>query len=186
MTGQLVLPANYTTCLPQLKQRVQAAQQRAVRSVNSELVLLYWQIGRDILDRQQAQSWCAKVNDRLAKDLHSAFRDMKRFSRSNLMYMRAFHEAWPEKPIVQQLVGRLPRGQNVLLLTKLKTRAEREGYAAQAIEQDWSRNVMWHHISSQLQQRSGQAASGTVTWQMNYPNRSKPNSRTTNEPAPFA
>ena len=152
-----LLPSGYEPWVVELKQRIQSAQQRAALSVNHELVLLYWQIGRDILDRQQAQGWGAKVIDRLAKDLQSAFPDMKGFSRSNLMYMRAFHEAWPEEPIVQQLVGRLPWGQNVLLLTKRKTRAEREWYAAQAVEHGWSRNVMWHHISTQLQQRSGQA-----------------------------
>lgn len=90
----------------------------------------------------------AKVVTQLAKDLTLAFPDMKGFSRSNLMYMRAFHEAWPEEAIVQQLVGQLPWGQNLLLLTKLKTREERQWYAAKAIEHGWSRNVMWHHIGS--------------------------------------
>lgn len=154
---ELTSKAEYGSWLAGLKQRIQAAQQRATLSVNRELVLLYWQIGRDILERQQAQGWGAKVIDQLAKDLMTAFPDMKGFSRSNLMYMRAFHEAWPEEPIVQQLVGQLPWGQNLLLLTKLKTREERQWYAAKAIEHGWSRNVMWHHISTQLQQRTGQA-----------------------------
>lgn len=109
------------------------------------------------MERQQAQGWGAKVIDRLAKDLQSAFPDMKGFSRSNLMYMRAFHEAWPDEQFVQQLVGQLPWGQNLLLLTKLKTRDDREWYAAKAIEHGWSRNVMWHHISTQLHLRAGQA-----------------------------
>ncbi len=154
---ELTSKAEYGSWLAGLKQRIQAAQQRATLSVNRELVLLYWQIGRDILERQQAQGWGAKVIDQLAKDLMTAFPDMKGFSRSNLMYMRAFHEAWPEEPIVQQLVGQLPWGQNLLLLTKLKTREERQWYAAKAIEHGWSRNVMWHHISTQLQQRTGKA-----------------------------
>lgn len=148
---------DYKNWLAALKTRIQSAQQRAVLSVNRELVLLYWQIGREILDRQQAQGWGAKVVTQLAKDLTLAFPDMKGFSRSNLMYMRAFHEAWPEESIVQQLVGQLPWGQNLLLLTKLKTREERQWYAAKAIEHGWSRNVMWHHISTQLQQRTGKA-----------------------------
>ncbi|MDH6186744.1 PDDEXK nuclease domain-containing protein [Polaromonas sp. CG_23.6] len=148
---------DYKNWLASLKTRIQSAQQRAALSVNRELVLLYWQIGRDILDRQQAQGWGAKVVTQLAKDLTLAFPDMKGFSRSNLMYMRAFHEAWPEESIVQQLVGQLPWGQNLLLLTKLKTREERQWYAAKAIEHGWSRNVMWHHISTQLQQRTGKA-----------------------------
>lgn len=150
-------PENYASWLVELKQRIQSAQQRAALSVNRELVLLYWQIGKEILERQQTQGWGAKVVDQLAKDLSAAFPDMKGFSRSNLMYMRAFHEAWPEEAIVQQLVGQLPWGQNLLLLTKLKTREEREWYAAKAIGNGWSRNVMWHHISTQLLERSGKA-----------------------------
>jgi predicted nuclease of restriction endonuclease-like (RecB) superfamily len=152
-----ITPGEYSNWLADLKHRIQSAQQRATLSVNRELVLLYWQIGRDILERQRDEGWGAKVIERLAKDLTSAFPDMKGFSRSNLMYMRAFHEAWPDEAIVQQLVGQLPWGQNLLLLTKLKTRAEREWYAAQAIEHGWSRNVMWHHISTALHLRSGNA-----------------------------
>ena len=159
MADALTLPVDYAAWLLGLKRRIRDAQQRAVLAVNRELVLLYWQIGRDIVERQKAQGWGAKVIVQLAKDLHAAFPEMKGFSRSNLMYMRAFHEAWPDEAIVQQLVGLLPWGQNLLLLTKLKTRAEREWYAAKAIEHGWSRNVMWHHISTQLQQRSGNAVS---------------------------
>lgn len=96
---------NYSEWLVELKQRIQSAQQRASLSVNRELVLLYWHIGRDILERQQAQGWGGKIVDQLAKDLTAAFPDMKGLSRRNLMYMRAFHEAWPNESIVQQLVG---------------------------------------------------------------------------------
>ena len=157
MTGTPTLPLDYPNWLAGLKQRVQSAQQRAVLSVNRELVLLYWQIGCEILARQLEQGWGAKVIERLAKDLTAAFPDMKGFSRRNLLYMRGFAEAWPDPEFVQQVVAQLPWGQNVLLLTKLKDRQAREWYAAQAIEHGWSRNVMWHHISTQLHVRSGKA-----------------------------
>ncbi|MFX8852677.1 DUF1016 N-terminal domain-containing protein, partial [Acinetobacter baumannii] len=78
------------------------------------LVLLYWQIGSDILARQAAQGWGAKVIERLAHDLRQAFPEMQGFSRSNLLYMRAFAEAWPDKQIVQQAVGQLPWGHNLV------------------------------------------------------------------------
>ena len=84
------LPAGYAAWLAQLKTRIHAAQQRATLAVNRELVLLYWQIGRDILARQEQDGWGAKVIERLAQDLRSAFPDMKGFSPRNLMYMRAF------------------------------------------------------------------------------------------------
>ncbi|MGB3392638.1 MAG: DUF1016 N-terminal domain-containing protein [Stenotrophomonas sp.] len=113
-------PAGYADWLAELKTRIHTAQQRAVRAANRELVLLYWQIGRDILARQAAQGWGAKVIERLAQDLRAAFPEMKGFSRANLMYMRAFAEAWPDAAIVQQAVGQLPRGHNLVLLSRLK------------------------------------------------------------------
>ena len=112
------LPADYAAWLAELKTRIHQAQQRAALAVNRELVLLYWQIGQDILERQSREGWGAKVIERLAQDLRNAFPDIKGFSRANLMYMRAFAEAWPDAAIVQQAVGQLPWGHNLVLLTK--------------------------------------------------------------------
>ena len=94
-------------------------------AVNQELILLYWQIGNEILERQQKHAWGTKVVERLAGDLKAEFPDMSGFSRSNLMYMRAFAEAWSPE-FVPQLVGQLPWGHNRELLTKLKQQNERE------------------------------------------------------------
>ncbi|MDR2677885.1 MAG: DUF1016 N-terminal domain-containing protein, partial [Zoogloeaceae bacterium] len=96
------IPADYASWLADIKRRVAAARQRAALAVNAELILLYWQIGRDILQRQSAQGWGSKVIERLARDLREAFPDMKGFSRANLLYMRAFAEAWDDAEIVQQ------------------------------------------------------------------------------------
>lgn len=101
-------PEGYADWLAELKIRIHTAQQRAALAVNHELVLLYWQIGQDILQRQSEQGWGAKVIERLAHDLRTAFPNMKGFSRANLMYMRAFAAAWPDAAIVQQAVGQLP------------------------------------------------------------------------------
>lgn len=100
-------PSGYADWLAELKGRIHTAQQRTALAVNRELVLLYWQIGRDILERQAKQGWGAKVIERLAHDLRTSFPEMKGFSRANLMYMRAFAEAWPDAAIVQQAVGQL-------------------------------------------------------------------------------
>ena len=150
-------PAGYAVWLTELKARIHTAQQRATLAVNRELVLLYWQIGRDILARQAEQGWGAKVIERLAEDLRLAFPEMKGFSRANLMYMRAFAEAWPDAEIVQQAVGQLPWGHNLVLLTRLKDRAQRLAYAESAIAHGWSRNVLNIHIETRLLERSGQA-----------------------------
>jgi predicted nuclease of restriction endonuclease-like (RecB) superfamily len=151
------LPADYAAWLTELKARIHRAQQRATQAVNRELVLLYWQIGRDILERQGREGWGAKVIERLAQDLRNAFPDMKGFSRANLLYMRAFAAAWPDDAIVQQAVGQLPWGHNLVLLTKLKTAEQRLAYAGRAIEHGWSRNVLAIQIERRLLEREGKA-----------------------------
>lgn len=151
------VPDGYAEWLTELKFRVHGARQRAAVVVNRELVTLYWQIGRDILAQQARQGWGAKVIERLAHDLRTAFPEMKGFSRANLMYMRAFAEAWPEEEIVQQAVGHLPWGHNLVLLSKLKTTQLRLAYAQRAIEQGWSRNALNIHIETRLLEREGKA-----------------------------
>lgn len=150
-------PDGYADWLQELKTRIHTAQQRAALAVNREMVLLYWQIGRDILARQAEQGWGAKVIERLAHDLRTAFPEMKGFSRANLMYMRAFAEAWPDSEIVQQAVGHLPWGHNLVLLTRLKDRQQRLAYAHSAIANGWSRNVLNIHIETRLLERTGKA-----------------------------
>jgi predicted nuclease of restriction endonuclease-like (RecB) superfamily len=150
-------PEGYGEWLTDIKGRIHNAQQRATLAVNRELVQLYWQIGNDILARQAQQGWGAKVIERLAHDLRTAFPEIKGFSRANLMYMRAFAEAWPDAAIVQQAVGQLPWGHNLVLLTRLKDPQRRLAYAQSAIAHGWSRNVLNIHIETRLLERSGTA-----------------------------
>ena len=150
-------PDGYADWLADLKNRIGAAQQRATLAVNRELVLLYWQIGRDILARQAEQGWGARVIDRLAHDLRAAFPDMKGFSPRNLKYMRAFAEAWPEPAIVQQAVAQLPWGHNLVLLDRVGKPAERMAYAQAALEHGWSRSVLVLQIESRVLERTGKA-----------------------------
>ena len=130
MSAQLLTspPEDYIEWLKEIKERIRSAQHRAVLAANTEMTVLYWHIGRDILARQGQQGWGAKVVDRLADDLRREFPDMKGFSRANLLYMRSLAESWPDSSIVQQLVGQIPWGHNIVLLTKVKDSAEREWY----------------------------------------------------------
>ncbi|HEV8331838.1 MAG TPA: PDDEXK nuclease domain-containing protein [Steroidobacteraceae bacterium] len=152
-----VAPGSYRTFLTELKQRIRGARLAAALSVNKELVLLYWSIGRDILARQRTHGWGAKVIGRLAADLRRAFPAMTGMSSRNLHYMRAFADAWPHAEFVQQVVAQLPWGHNTHLLDAIKAPAEREWYARQAIENGWSRNVLAHQIESRLFARRGRA-----------------------------
>ena len=150
-------PQGYAEWLAELKVRIHTAQQSATLAVNRELVLLYWQIGRDILARQAEQGWGTKVIDRLAKDLRTAFPEMKGFSPRNLKYMRAFADAWPDAEFVQAVLAQLPWYHQLALLDKLPGLEARRWYAAKAIEHNWSRNVLVMQIETRLLERSGQA-----------------------------
>jgi predicted nuclease of restriction endonuclease-like (RecB) superfamily len=150
-------PNGYTAWLAELKTRIHAAQQRATQAVNRELVLLYWQIGRDILERQAKEGWGAKVIERLAHDLRVAFPGMKGFSPRNLKYMRAFAEAWPDSEFVQEVLAQLPWYHQLALLDKLDADEERRWYVAKALEHNWSRNILVMQIEVNACGRAGKA-----------------------------
>jgi len=152
-------PDGYNIWLRELKERIHTAQQRATLAVNRELVLLYWQIGRDILDRQAEKGWGAKVIDRLAHDLRSAFPNMKGFSPRNLKYMRTFAHTWTDVEFVQEVLAQLPWYHQLALLDKLDNNEKRIWYAQKAIENNWSRNVLVMQIETRLIDRQGNAVS---------------------------
>jgi predicted nuclease of restriction endonuclease-like (RecB) superfamily len=155
--GLVTAPAGYAEWLAEVKARVHAAQQRAALAVNRELLQFYWQLGRDILERQALEGWGAKVIDRLAHDLKVAFPEVKGFSPRNLKYMRRFAEAWPDPEIVQQLLHELPWFHLCTVLDKLKDPAEREWYLRASVEHGWSRAVLVMQIETNAHKRLGQA-----------------------------
>jgi len=155
------LPADYPRFLAEIKARIAAARTRAALAVNSELIRLYWEIGHEILDREQREGWGSGVINRLASDLRREFPTITGFSRSNLHYMRSFAEAWPlegcSDEIVQQPVGQLPWGQNIALVTRLEGRDARVWYAAKAVQHGWSRKILEAQIATDLRGREGGA-----------------------------
>jgi predicted nuclease of restriction endonuclease-like (RecB) superfamily len=121
------------------------------------MVLLYWDLGRSILQKQADQGWGSRVIDRLAADLRQAFPEMKGFSPRNLKYMRSFAAAWPERSIVQASLAQLPWYHHIALLEKLDRSELRLWYAAKTLEQGWSRNILALQIEAQAHRRSGKA-----------------------------
>ncbi len=149
--------AEYVQLLDELKSRVRGARLRASLAANRELVLLYWSIGRDILQRQQAQGWGAKVIDQLSRDLRAEFPGIKGFSSRNLKYMRSFARAWPDEEFVQQAAAQIPWFHNATLLDKVKDTTARRFYIEQTIANGWSRNMLVVHIERRLHERQGTA-----------------------------
>ena len=116
----LHLPTDYQATLANLKQRIANERLRVTLSANAAMVLLYWDIGQAILDRQRQQGWGAKVIDRLSHDLNQEFPDMNGLSPRNLLFMRSFAEAYPDQLIVKQLVSQIPWGHIIRILQKIK------------------------------------------------------------------
>lgn len=148
-------PDSYQAFLAELKARIRNAQVKAALSVNRELVLLYWGIGRDILERQAREGWGTKVIDRLASDLSQALPDSTGFSSRNLKYMRKLAEAYPDEQFVQQVVAQIPWGHHVRLLDMVADPSQREWYIRQVIQNGWSRAVLVHQVESNLYARQG-------------------------------
>ncbi len=150
------LPVSYSELLEQVKTQVRIARVQAAWVVNTELVSLYWRIGRLILTRQEGQGWGTRVIDRLAADLRTEFPGMRGFSPRSLAYMRRFAAAYPEE-ILQQPAAQLPWGHLMVLLDRVPDQQARDWYAAQAVEHGWSRAIMTNHIAADRHSRTGRA-----------------------------
>jgi len=137
--------------------RIKETRLQFVIKANTEMIALYWNIGNDILRRQEAEGWGAKVIDRLSADLKDEFPEMDGFSARNLGNMKRFASVWPDSQILQQAVANLQWRSIILLLTKLKVNSEREWYAKKALEHGWSSNVLWHMIDLHYFEREGKA-----------------------------
>ncbi len=148
---------SYKSFLFEVKQKIQDAQVRAVFTVNKEMLLLYWRIGKLILKRQAAQGWGSSVINQLSKDLKKAFPNMKGYSPRNLGYMKRFALTYPDFPNLQQPVAKISWGHNIALLHKCPDEKERLWYAQKALEHGWSRTVMVHQIELGLYERQGKA-----------------------------
>jgi len=151
------IPHDYALILEELKTRIKEERLRVVLSANAAMVLLYWDIGRVILDRQQREGWGAKVIDRLSADLRQAFPDMRGLSPRNLKYMRAFASAWPERQFVQEGLAQITWYHNIALLERLGDSQTRLWYAQKTIANGWSHNVLIMQIENAAHERDGKA-----------------------------
>ncbi len=154
---QTIVAEGYETWIRSIKARIQRARIKASMLVNSEQTLLYWDVGHEILAKQEKEGWGSRVVDRMSADLKAAFPDMTGWSPRNLKYMRAFADAWKRNEIVQAPLAQLPWYHHLALLECLKSRGDRIAYAALAIDNGWSRNVMVHQIELGVADQHGSA-----------------------------
>jgi len=147
------LDKTYIDFIKQLKQKILTAKNRATLSVNIAMIELYFDIGKDIVVKQESLGWGKSVVEQMAKDLQSEFGKRSGYSTQNLWYMRQFYNTYRDKPNLQQLVGEIPWGQNILIFSKCKDEKEQEYYLRTTIQYGWTRDLLTHHIKTNLFER---------------------------------
>lgn len=154
-----VMPGNYQHIIQEIKEQIQKERLKALHSVNKSMILMYWNIGKSILCRQESEGWVSKVIDRMSHDLKEAFPEMSGFSPRNLKYMRKFAESWQDIKIVQRTVAQIPWRSNITLLDKVKDPETRLWYAEKTIENGFGKDMLIFQIERKLHQREGNAIS---------------------------
>ena len=145
---------DYPRLLTEIKERIRAAQYEALKAVNKELVGLYWDIGRIIVERQETEGWGKAVVKRLSADLRQEFPGVSGFSIQNLWYMRQFYSEYHDNERLQPLVGEIAWAHNLVIMSKCKDPLEREFYIRMTRKFGWSKNVLIHQIDNQSYEKS--------------------------------
>jgi predicted nuclease of restriction endonuclease-like (RecB) superfamily len=147
-------PQDYPRLLTEIKERIRSAQYEALKAVNKELVGLYWDIGRMIVERQDVEGWGKAVVEQLAADLRTEFPGVGGFSASNLWRMKAFFEAYTGLEKLAPLVREIGWSHNLAILERCKDPLEREFYLRVTRKFGWSKNVLIHQIDNQSYEKS--------------------------------
>jgi predicted nuclease of restriction endonuclease-like (RecB) superfamily len=179
---KLPVDIDYITWFKQIKDKVNRLQIKAAISVNRELLAFYWDLGKDITEKQILKNWGDAVVEQLSKDLQTEFPEMKGFSRSNLFYMKKMYLFYNEQikiiqqsvgqssllanidtlEKIQQLVGQIPWGHNILIITKIKNIDEAIFYANETLINGWSRAILRMQIDTDLYSRQGKATTNFI------------------------
>jgi len=143
-----IINKDYISFLNNIKQRIIDAQYTALRSVNKELINLYWEIGKGIVEKQKELNWGKSVVENLSKDLQNSFPGIKGFSTPNLWYMRQFYEIYKNNVKLQPLVGEISWAKNVVIFSKCKDNLERTFYIKITSKYGWTKNLLINQIEN--------------------------------------
>lgn len=149
-----VIVSAYHSLLGQVKTRIRDAQYNALKAVNRELIRLYWDIGKMIVDRQGKQAWGKSVVEHLACDLQREFPGIKGFSTANLWRMKNFYETYRRSEKLAPVVREIGWSHNVIIFEKCKDLLQREFYIRMTRKFGWSKNVLALQIENQSYQKT--------------------------------
>ena len=176
MAHHLSVDKEYKKWIVELKDKIRTTQIKAAIAVNRELLNLYWELGREICEKEQKANWGEGLIDQLAKDLSAAFPGVKGFSRRNLFYIKKWYLFYSDSLIVQQavallgktfeteesekisqLVRQIPWGHNIEIIMKCPNMESALFYVRETIKNNWSRAILVLQIESKLYERQGKA-----------------------------
>ncbi len=150
--------SEYYIWIDQIKAKIHSTRTKIALSANSELLHLYWEIGKEIVAKQNKSGWGSKIIEKMAIDLKHEFPEIKGFSRRNIYAMRQWYLLYSQKfEILPQVVAQIPWGQNRLIISKTKNVNEALFYAQKTLKNSWSRDILEVHIEDKLYQRQGKA-----------------------------
>ncbi|MBD3887621.1 DUF1016 domain-containing protein [Phormidium tenue FACHB-886] len=148
------LAGGYGQLLGEIKQRIRSAQYAAFKAVNKELIALYWDIGKLIVERQQGETWGKSIVEQLSKDLRTEFPGVSGFSVRNIWNMRNFYLTYSQNEKLQPMVAEISWTHNLVIMEKCKDELEREFYIRMTRKYGWTKNVLVHHIENQTYEKT--------------------------------
>ncbi len=140
----------YLEIIETIRAEIKGAQYKATLSVNRELIMLYYNIGKVI---NEHKLWGNKFIDNLATDIKISFPEVKGYSVRNLKYMAKFAATYTDDEFVQTVSAQIPWSHNTLILDKVQSAEQREWYIRKTAENGWSHSVLMHQIESGLYER---------------------------------
>jgi predicted nuclease of restriction endonuclease-like (RecB) superfamily len=149
-----IIPQDYTELLRDMKARIRAAQYEAIKAVNKQLIALYWDLGRMIVERQQGAAWGKSVVEQLSRDLRQEFPEHRGFSSQNLWYIRQFYLEYQSNEKLQSLIGEIGWTHNTIIFSKCKDGLEREFYIRMTRKFGWTTRVLIHRIENKDYERT--------------------------------
>ncbi len=149
-----LISEDYKTLFITIKKRVRDAQYAALKAVNKELISLYWDIGRIIVEQQKRKAWGKSVVEKLSQDLQKEFPGMSGFSVQNLWKMKQFYEEYSKNIKLSPVVREISWTHNSIILNKCKNDLEREFYIRMSRKMGWSKNVLIHQIENKTYEKT--------------------------------
>lgn len=152
--ASIVHTQEYQKLFTDIRERIRQGQYEALRKVNQELIALYWDIGRMIVEQQKDETWGKDVVQQLATDLPRSFPGIHGFGTRNLWYMRNFYQSYSHNTKLQPLVAEVGWTHNLVIMEKCKDDLEKEFYLRMTKKFGLTKNVLVHHIENQTYEKT--------------------------------